>query len=140
MLKFKKTDNYDEFEDNGFMDDGFDTMETEVNEDTVFGAPAAAEPVAPSFGAPATAALKIVNPKEFKDAVEIANLMMNGNTVLMNVEGLEKDQSLALRVVSYLQGAVHVAGGVMTRVSKSTIVVAPKNVDVSSIETMVSAD
>ena len=104
-----------------------------------FGAPAAAEP-APSFGAPATAALKIVNPREFKDAVEIANLMMNGNTVLMNVEGLEKDQSLALRVVSYLQGAVHVAGGVMTRVSKSTIVVAPKNVDVSSIETMVSAD
>jgi len=139
MLKFKKTDNYDEFEENGaFAEDGFDTMETEENEDAIFGAPA--EPAAPAFGAPATAALKIVNPKEFKDAVEIANLMMNGNTVLMNVEGLEKDQSLALRVVSYLQGAVHVAGGVMTRVSKSTIVVAPKNVDVSSIETMVSAD
>ncbi|MBQ2999389.1 MAG: cell division protein SepF [Clostridia bacterium] len=139
MLKFKKTDNYDEFEDNGAFaaDEGFDTMEAEENEDAIFGAPA--EP-APAFGAPATAALKIVNPKEFKDAVEIANLMMNGNTVLMNVEGLEKDQSLALRVVSYLQGAVHVAGGVMTRVSKSTIVVAPKNVDVSSIETMVSAD
>lgn len=139
MLKFKKNDNYDEFEDNAaFEEDGFDTMETEENEDAIFGAPAAE--AAPSFGAPATAALKIVNPKEFKDAVEIANLMMNGNTVLMNVEGLEKDQSLALRVVSYLQGALHVAGGVMTRVSKSTIVVAPKNVDVSSIETMVSAD
>ena len=139
MLKFKKTENYDEFEDNGaFAEEGFDTMDAEENEDAIFGAPA--EPAAPSFGAPATAALKIVNPKEFKDAVEIANLMMNGNTVLMNVEGLEKDQSLALRVVSYLQGAVHVAGGVMTRVSKSTIVVAPKNVDVSSIEAMVGTN
>ncbi len=139
MLKFKKTDNYEEIEENDpFMDEGFESMDTEA-EDDVFGAPAAAEP-APAFGAPATAALKIVNPKEFKDAVEIANLMMNGNTVLMNVEGLEKDPNLALRVVSYLQGAVHVAGGVLTRVSKSTIVVAPKNVDVSSIETMVSAD
>ncbi|MBO5937872.1 MAG: cell division protein SepF [Clostridia bacterium] len=137
MLKFKKTDNYEEIEENDpFMDEGFESMDAEA-EDDVFGAPA--EP-APAFGAPATAALKIVNPKEFKDAVEIANLMMNGNTVLMNVEGLEKDPNLALRVVSYLQGAVHVAGGVMTRVSKSTIVVAPKNVDVSSIETMVSAD
>ena len=125
MFKIKKNDNYDEFENDGaFAEDGFDTMEEE-NEDEIFGAPVAAEPAAPSFGAPATAALKIVNPKEFKDAVEIANLMMNGNTVLMNVEGIEKDQNLALRVVSYLQGAVHVAGGVMTRVSKSTIVVAP---------------
>lgn len=139
MLKFKKTDNYEEYEENDtFMDEGFESMEAEA-EDDVFGAPAPAEP-APAFAAPATAALKIVNPKEFKDAVEIANLMMNGNTVLMNVEGLEKDPNLALRVISYLQGAVHVAGGVMTRVSKSTIVVAPKNVDVSSIETMVSAD
>lgn len=138
MLKFKKTDNYDEYEENdAFMDEGFESMDTEA-EDAVFGAPAPAEP-APAFAAP-TAALKIVNPKDFKDAVEIANLMMNGNTVLMNVEGIEKDQNLALRLVSYLQGAVHVAGGVMTRVSKSTIVVAPKNVDVSSIETMVSAD
>ena len=137
MLKFtKKNENYNEIDENdAFVEEGFDTMDTDA--DDAFGAPAEA---APSFGAPATTALKIVNPKDFKDAVEIANLMMNGNTVLMNVEGLEKDQSLALRVVSYLQGAVHVAGGVMTRVSKSTIVVAPKNVDVSSIETMVSAD
>ena len=135
MLKFKKTDNFDEIEENdSYLDEGFESMEDEDN-----GFDTLADP-APSFGAPATAALKIVNPKEFKDAVDIANLMMNGNTVLMNIEGLERDQNLALRVVSYLQGAVHVAGGVMTRVSKSTIVVAPKNVDVSSIETMVSAD
>ena len=138
MLKFKKTDNYDEIEENDpFMDEGFETMDAE-DEAEMF-APAAAEP-APSFGAPATAALKIVNPKEFKDAIEIANLMMNGNTVLMNIEALEKDQTLALRVASYLQGAVYVAGGVMTRVSKGTFVVAPKNVDVSSIETMVNVE
>ena len=42
------------------------------------------------------------------------------------------------RILDYLAGAVHVAGGVITKVSKTTIVIAPKNVDVSSIEALVS--
>ena len=139
MLKFKKSnDNYDEFAgDEGYYGDGgFDTMDTETAEDDMFAAPA--EAPAPAFGTPAATALKIVNPKEYKDATEIANLLMNGNTVLLNIESIAKDQ--AIRLLDYLSGAVHVAGGLMTKVSKTTIVIAPKNVDVSSIEAMVSAD
>ena len=61
---------------------------------------------------------------------------MNGNTVLLNIEGLAADQ--AIRLLDYLAGATHAVGGLITRVGKSTIVVAPKNVDVSSIEAMVN--
>ena len=86
-------------------------------------------------------ALKIVNPKEYdkSKASEIADFLMNGNTVLLNIENLETAH--IMRYLDYLSGATHAVGGMMTRVGKTTIVVSPKNVDVSSIEAMVgSAD
>ena len=138
MLKFKKgSNNYgefaDEYDNSGFNDLDANEVEGEGFEDL----DAPAEP-APAFAAPAATALKIVNPKDYKDATEIANLLMNGNTVLLNIESIAKDQ--AIRLLDYLSGAVHVAGGIMTKVSKTTIVIAPKNVDVSSIEAMVSGN
>ena len=142
MLKFRKesANNYGDYagDDKYYGGNGFDDMDANEMGDTSFDlgddAPAAAEAAAP-FGAPTAPALKIVNPKEYKDAIEIANLLINGNTVLLNIESIAKDQ--VIRLLDYLAGAVHVAGGLMTKVSKTTIVIAPKNVDVSSIEAMV---
>ena len=137
----KKNNNFDEFggDDQYYGEGNFDTLDANGAEDDGFEMQsfdaAPAEP-APAFTA--AVALKIVNPKEYKDSVEIANLLMNGNTVLLNIEGIAKDQ--AIRLLDYLAGAVHVAGGLMTKVSKTTIVIAPKNVDVSSIEAMVSGN
>ena len=136
----KNVENYGDFAgDDNYYGNGFDDMEVNEAEDDAFGvAPVApVETAAPAFATPA-AALKIVNPKEYKEAVEIANLLMNGNTVLLNIESIAKDQ--AIRLLDYLAGAVHVSGGLMTKVSKTTIVIAPKNVDVSSIEAMVSGN
>lgn len=140
MALFKKnTDNYGDFveEDKYFGDDNYDGADTAEDDGFGMGMQTPAEPT-PAYVAPTAPALKIVNPKEYKDAVEIANQLMNGNTVLLNIESIAKDQ--AIRLLDYLNGAVHVAGGLMTKVSKTTIVIAPKNVDVSSIEAMVSGD
>lgn len=139
MLKFKKSSNNygdfaDEYDNGGFNDMDANEVEGEGFDD--LDAPAPADP-APAF-APMANALKIVNPKDYKESTEIANLLMNGNTVLLNIESIAKDQ--AIRLLDYLSGAVHVAGGIMTKVSKTTIVIAPKNVDVSSIEAMVSGN
>ncbi len=137
MGLFKKnTDNYGGYteDDKDFGNDGFGYADENVDSF----ADAQAAPVEPEPFAPAAPALKIVNPKDYKDAVEIANLLINGNTILLNIESIAKDQ--AIRLLDYLNGAVHVAGGIMTKVSKTTIVIAPKNVDVSSIEAMVSDD
>ena len=142
MIKLRKNnDNYNDFagDDKYYGGNGFDDVEGEAMDDGFdMQSPAPAAPVEPTFGAPVTAALKIVNPKEYKEATEIANLLMNGNTVLLNIESIAKDQ--AIRLLDYLSGAVHVAGGLMTKVSKTTIVLAPKNIDVSSIEAMVSGN
>ena len=85
-----------------------------------------------------TAALKIVNPKAYDEAPTIADFILNGNTVLLNIEGL--DRNVAIRLLDYISGAIHMVGGIMTKVGKTTIVVAPRNVDVSSIEAMVGGN
>jgi cell division inhibitor SepF len=79
--------------------------------------------------------LKIITPKVYDDAREITEFLMNGNTVLLNLDGINRE--LAIRILDYLRGALQVVGGMMTKVGKTTLVVAPKNVDVSSIEAMV---
>lgn len=140
-IKFtrKDNDNYENFNNEEEYFGGFGEEENEAVEDDGFGslhAQATPEPINP-FGATNTVALKIVNPKGYSSAPEIADFLMNGNTVLLNIEGLSREN--AVRLLDYLSGAVHVVGGMMTKVGKTTIVVAPKNVDVSSIEAMVGS-
>jgi cell division inhibitor SepF len=116
-----------------------ETDEDEVVGDAPVAAPSIPTPVAPKepIGFGASISLKIVNPKEYdKDrAAEIADFLIAGNTILLNIEAL--DPSNIKRYLDYLSGATHAIGGMMTRVGKTTIVVSPKNVDVSSIEAMV---
>lgn len=140
-MKFKFTrnanDNYGDFAgDDEYYGGGFDDIEAEPMQDDGFSSPAPAP--APAAEAPAfatAAALKIVNPKGYEEASEIADYLMNGNTVLLNIEGMAREN--AIRLLDYLAGATHAVGGLMTKVGRTTIVVAPKNVDVSSIEAMV---
>ena len=143
MLKFKRqNDDFGDFEgDNEYYGDNtYDEAGAENTEEDSFAATAAAPtptPVEPAaFGGGVS--LKIVNPKTYKDAAEISDYLMNGNTVLLNIEGIEPAQ--AIRLLDYLAGATHAVGGLMTKVGRTTIVVAPKNVDVSSIEAMVGGN
>ena len=137
MLNFTRKNKY-AFEDDVEMDDfGGYTDTDEMNEmDDDMQTPAApVEPVAaPSFNANPVS-LKIITPKSYEDAKEITEFLMNGNTILLNMDGIGRD--VAMRVIDYLKGAVQVVGGMMTKVGRTTLVVAPKNVDVSSIEAMV---
>ena len=111
--------------DENIGDEGF--VSSDFSAPVIEEEPASAAPIA----------LKIVNPKEYDKtkASEIADFLINGNTVLLNIENLA--QPHIMRYLDYLSGATHAVGGMMTRVGKTTIVVSPKNVDVSSIEAMV---
>lgn len=139
-LTRKNDDRYDDFSGEEEYFGGFDEEENDVAADDGFTAASfeAPETSAPSFGAANAVALKIVNPKGYSNAPEIADFLMNGNTVLLNIESLSREN--AVRLLDYLSGAIHVVGGMMTKVGKTTIVVAPKNVDVSSIEAMVGSN
>lgn len=135
MLKFTRrpNDEIEEYEDEEML---FDEMDDDADFDEGgFVKPVAAPAeTTPAFASGAVS-LKIINPKEYSEASEIADYLMNGNTVLLNIEGMAREQ--AIRLLDYIAGATHAVGGLMTKVGKTTIVVAPKNVDVSNIEAMV---
>ena len=135
----RKTPNedYEDFKTN----DGYYTGVGEYDmDDGVFGSGSlhTQDPEVDNAPKAASVALKIVNPKGYEDAPAIADFLLEGNTVLLNVEGLDRAQ--AVRLLDYLTGATRMVGGIMTRVGKTTIVVAPKSVDVSSIEAMVGTN
>lgn len=137
MFNFTKKNRYS-FDDDAQMDD-FDVYSEEENadefEDDVQAPAAPVEaPVAPAMNANPVS-LKIITPKSYDDARDITEFLMNGNTVLINMDGINRE--LAIRILDYIKGALQVVGGMMTKVGKTTLVVAPKNVDVSSIEAMV---
>ena len=125
----------DEF-DGGYADDGDDYYDDEpVDQADEVATPAEpVAPAAPAFSA-APVALKIITPKAAEDAREITEYLMNGNTILLNMDGIEREP--AVHIIDHLKGAVQVLGGVMKKVGKTTLVIAPKNVDVSSIEAIV---
>ena len=138
MFNFTRKPKYS-FDDDVEMDDFdnySDTEDTDDMDEPMQPTAAPVEPVAPAptFTA-APVALKIITPKAYEDAREITDYLMNGNTILLNMDGISRE--LAVRVIDYLKGAIQVVGGMMTKVGKTTLVVAPKNVDVSSIEAMV---
>ena len=142
-MKFKflrgTNDNYEDFagDDEYYRGGRYDDAEDLDDGDGFGTVNATTAPVTPEETTGAVS-LKIVNPKGYEDASEIADYLMNGNTVLLNIESLAREQ--AIRLLDYLSGATHVAGGLMTKVGRTTIVVAPKNVDVSSIEAMVNGN
>ena len=137
MFNFTRKNKYS-FDEDVEMDEFgtySDSEETEDLDDDVQAPVAPVEtPAAPAFNANPVS-LKIITPKSYDDAREITEFLMNGNTVLINMDGIGRE--LAIRILDYIKGALQVVGGMMTKVGKTTLVVAPKNVDVSSIEAMV---
>lgn len=118
----------------GVNDDYSYPEENDFENETVEEIEAVEAPEAPVFN-PAPLSLKIVAPKAYEDAKEITDFLMNGNTILLNMDNIDRD--IAVRILDYLKGAVQVVGGMITKAGKTTLVVAPKNVDISSIEAMV---
>ena len=62
----------------------------------------------------------------------IADYLSAGSTVVLNIESL--DRMSAIRLIDFLLGAIHVLGGDMKSVTKTTLVFAPRNVGVQDLE------
>ena len=65
-----------------------------------------------------------MKPHDAQDGLVIADYLMHGYTVVMNIESLERD--MIVRLIDFLQGAVHVLDGEINRVSKTTFVLSPR--------------
>ncbi len=70
--------------------------------------------------------LKVMAPKNYAEATKVADSLIAGSTVVLNVEALENAEMI--RFMDFLMGVLYVIHGNMKNVSKTTIVVSPSGI------------
>ena len=126
--KKQKDYKYDESFDNDFYrgpEDEEGVIGDEDDNDLIPPVPAPQKKAAPT----AQSAWKVVKPHGAKDGLVIADYLAHGYTVVMNIEDMERD--MIVRLIDFLQGAIHVLGGELRRVSSSTFVLSPRKGEIS---------
>lgn len=73
--------------------------------------------------------LKVVKPRNYDDGPTIAGYLMDGYTVVMNIEELERPA--AMRLIDFLLGAITVLDGEFRRVTSTTLVFSPRTGEVT---------
>ena len=71
----------------------------------------------------------VIKPSSMDDCSEIANTLLNGITVILNLEGLQVD--VAQRIIDFAGGATYAIGGSLRKVSNFIILATPNGVDIS---------
>ena len=86
-----------------------------------------------AVGAPrATTALemKVVSPTKYEAVTQIADILLDKKTVLLNLENTNKET--AKRLIDFLSGVAYALGGDIQKVADNTFAVTPNNVEVSN--------
>lgn len=76
--------------------------------------------------------MKIITPKSYSDREDIARCLVNGNAVFLNIESL--DRASIIRMMDYLSGVIYVIEGKVKWSNSSSVIFAPKNVNISGLE------
>ncbi len=111
-----KKNEYDEYDNDGYFAPGNEQADEDMN-DSGLGI---------SGG---NIELKVVRPETFGEVSTIADYLIHGCTVFLNLEATDKDVSR--RILDFLSGVAYGMEGQMKRVAASTFIISPKNVDVS---------
>ena len=84
--------------------------------------------------------MKVVSPTKYEAVTQIADILLDRKTVLLNLENTNKET--AKRLIDFLSGAAYALGGDIQKVADNTFAVTPNNVAVSneSIDADYSAD
>ena len=73
--------------------------------------------------------LKVVHPSSFDEVGEIADYLIEGCTVVLNLEML--DQIQTVRMLDFLNGVTYSTDGEIKNIAKNTYIITPHNVDIS---------
>ena len=114
-------------EDGGFDDEGGFIDE----ENGMFDNAEEAQTAAPARSGNVT--LKVVKPTSYADGPDIADKLLDGSTVVLNLEEMNKEN--AIRLIDFLLGVAHVLEADMKKVSANTIVIAPGGIEEAVNET-----
>ena len=73
--------------------------------------------------------MKVVTPKSFESVSQIADLLVEKKTVLLNLENTNRETSI--RLIDFLSGAAYALRGDVQKVADNTYAITPNNVAVS---------
>ncbi len=83
--------------------------------------------------------LKVAHPEQFSDAQGIAELLLQGRTVVMNTDFvINKDHEKRIEI--FLLGVAFAIRGDIRRVAANTLIITPNNATVSDYENVKSKD
>lgn len=71
----------------------------------------------------------VIKPTNVEDGREIAETLLTGRTVILNLEGL--DLEIAQRIIDFTSGAAFAISGNLQKISTYIFLVTPTNVDIS---------
>jgi cell division inhibitor SepF len=110
---------------------------------TVFrGRHARAEAEAPVATVPRPSAVKaipmpttrvhVMDPRGFNDAQEVGDRLKNGQPVILNLQGVDRD--LQRRLIDFSSGLAYALSGTMSKAADQVFLLTPSNVEVSDEE------
>lgn len=71
----------------------------------------------------------VIKPTSVDDARDITETLLDGRTVILNLEGL--DLEIAQRIIDFTSGATYAISGNLQKISSYIFLVTPTNVDIS---------
>lgn len=96
---------------------------------------------APTPAAPSMAGnveVKVLEPKSFGEVAAIANHLLSHRTVILNLENVTP-HDMCRRMIDFLTGVAYAINGEIKRVTSTTYIITPDNVDVSNEEAAAAA-
>lgn len=86
----------------------------------------------PQKAADSSVELKVVRPESFSEVTNIADNLIAGCTVILNMEALEK--AVILKMLDFLNGVTYCLDGEIKKVAPSTFIITPRgDVDISDM-------
>jgi cell division inhibitor SepF len=128
---------YDKYDENGYIE-GEDVEDEVVGDDgrAHVGAVRSVD-TKQSYGNGAPVAsrstaleMKVVTPTKYEAVTQIADILLEKKTVLLNLENTNKET--AKRLIDFLSGVAYALGGDIQKVADNTFAVTPNNVAVSN--------
>ena len=76
--------------------------------------------------------LKVMRPESYEEVSDVADYLLKGCTVVLNVEALER--SVIFRMLDFLNGVTYCTDGEIKKVAQSTFIITPhSNIDISDM-------
>lgn len=81
--------------------------------------------------APQHGKITIIEPRVYSEVKDIADVLLAGQSVLLNFHRMEKDQ--AKKIVDFLMGTIYAIDGDMQRVGNEIFICTPKQVEIDGV-------